>query len=170
MASSPRQQLEALLARRVLVIDGATGTMLQARQLEEKDYRGDRFAGSSRELKGNSDDDVVIVGDINSAPTDGDVITPGGVIGSPYRQFTTAGYADVWQLRPGKSAGLTCCQLNDLLNAESELFKRVDVILARAVLTDVHATVVGNEPDDRTPSGLWPSDHAGVVARLQFGY
>jgi hypothetical protein len=29
--------------------------------------------------------------------------------------------------------------------------------------------LVGNDPDDRTPSGLWPSDHAGVVARLRFG-
>ena len=55
MASSPRQQLEALLARRVLVIDGATGTMLQARQLEEKDYRGERFKDSPRDLKGNHD-------------------------------------------------------------------------------------------------------------------
>jgi hypothetical protein len=29
--------------------------------------------------------------------------------------------------------------------------------------------LVGNDPDDRTPSGLRPSDHAGVVARLRFG-
>src|SRR5262245_57003496 len=55
MAPSIRQQLEALIARRILVIDGATGTMLQARQLEEKDYRGERFASSPLDLKGNHD-------------------------------------------------------------------------------------------------------------------
>jgi hypothetical protein len=27
---------------------------------------------------------------------------------------------------------------------------------------------VGEEPADKTPSGLWPSDHAGVVARMHF--
>ncbi len=47
--------LEPLLARRILLLDGAMGTMIQTYHLEEKDYRGDRFAGSSRELKGNSD-------------------------------------------------------------------------------------------------------------------
>ncbi len=47
--------LEPTLARRILLLDGAMGTMIQAYHLEEKDYRGDRFAGWSRELKGNSD-------------------------------------------------------------------------------------------------------------------
>jgi hypothetical protein len=28
--------------------------------------------------------------------------------------------------------------------------------------------LVGNEETDKTPSGLWPSDHAGVVTRLEF--
>jgi hypothetical protein len=32
----------------------------------------------------------------------------------------------------------------------------------------VQAHVIGRDADDRTPSGLWPSDHAGVVARLFF--
>jgi hypothetical protein len=31
---------------------------------------------------------------------------------------------------------------------------------------DIVATVVGDKLRDRTPSGLWPSDHAGVVARF----
>ncbi|HVN38767.1 MAG TPA: methionine synthase [Myxococcota bacterium] len=55
MASPLRQQLDALIAQRILVIDGATGTMLQARHLEEKDYRGERFASSRLDLKGNHD-------------------------------------------------------------------------------------------------------------------
>jgi hypothetical protein len=32
----------------------------------------------------------------------------------------------------------------------------------------VKATVIGDELQDRTESGLWPSDHAGVVAKIQF--
>ncbi len=37
-------QLETALARRILVIDGAMGTMIQRHKLEESDYRGERFA------------------------------------------------------------------------------------------------------------------------------
>ena len=38
-------RLEAALAERILVIDGAMGTMIQRHRLEEADYRGERFAG-----------------------------------------------------------------------------------------------------------------------------
>src|SRR5438034_641519 len=43
------------LEQRVLVIDGAMGTMIQQYRLEEKDYRGQRFAGWHKDLKGNND-------------------------------------------------------------------------------------------------------------------
>jgi 5-methyltetrahydrofolate--homocysteine methyltransferase len=48
-------ELTPLLARRILVLDGAMGTMIQSYQLGERDYRGDRFADWSRDLKGNND-------------------------------------------------------------------------------------------------------------------
>ena len=54
-ASSRRAQLEALLAERILVLDGAMGTMLQAAQLGEADFRGERFAGHPRELRGDNE-------------------------------------------------------------------------------------------------------------------
>jgi len=41
------------LERRILVIDGAMGTLLQARGLSEEDYRGERLKGWGREVKGN---------------------------------------------------------------------------------------------------------------------
>ena len=47
--------LEQLLAERILVLDGAMGTMIQARVLEEDDFRGERFAGHGSPLKGNND-------------------------------------------------------------------------------------------------------------------
>src|SRR5262245_25137024 len=55
MESPLHQTLRALMRERILVIDGATGTMLQARQLQEQDYRGTRFADSPQDLKGNHD-------------------------------------------------------------------------------------------------------------------
>jgi 5-methyltetrahydrofolate--homocysteine methyltransferase len=48
-------ELEPLLARRILVLDGAMGTMIQSYGLGEQDYRGERFAEWSRDLKGNND-------------------------------------------------------------------------------------------------------------------
>ncbi len=48
-------ELAPLLARRILVLDGAMGTMIQSYGLGEQDYRGDRFADWSRDLKGNND-------------------------------------------------------------------------------------------------------------------
>ena len=43
------------LAERILFLDGAMGTMIQTYKLEEKDYRGGRFADWPRDLKGNND-------------------------------------------------------------------------------------------------------------------
>ncbi|MBM3522294.1 MAG: methionine synthase [Alphaproteobacteria bacterium] len=47
--------LPKLLARRILVIDGAMGTMIQQYRLSEADYRGGRFADIAQEVKGNND-------------------------------------------------------------------------------------------------------------------
>jgi 5-methyltetrahydrofolate--homocysteine methyltransferase len=47
--------LRAALATRILLLDGATGTMIQRRNLGEADFRGDRFADHPSDLKGNSD-------------------------------------------------------------------------------------------------------------------
>ncbi len=51
MNTTIQQELE----KRVLVIDGAMGTMIQQYKLEEKDYRGKRFADWHKDLKGNND-------------------------------------------------------------------------------------------------------------------
>ena len=47
--------LTSLLAKRILILDGAMGTMIQKYKLEEADYRGERFATHARSLKGNND-------------------------------------------------------------------------------------------------------------------
>ena len=48
-------ELTDALRRRILVLDGAMGTMIQQCRFGEQDYRGDRFADWHRELQGNSD-------------------------------------------------------------------------------------------------------------------
>ena len=47
--------LPDLLKQRILILDGAMGTMIQRYKLEEKDYRGERFASWGHDLKGNND-------------------------------------------------------------------------------------------------------------------
>ncbi|MDP6175081.1 MAG: homocysteine S-methyltransferase family protein, partial [Rhodospirillales bacterium] len=47
--------LEALLSERIVILDGAMGTLLQAHNLEEADYRGERFAGHPSPVQGNHD-------------------------------------------------------------------------------------------------------------------
>ncbi len=50
-----KDQLSALLSERILILDGAMGTMIQQHQLSEEDYRGKRFAEFPHSLKGNND-------------------------------------------------------------------------------------------------------------------
>ena len=47
--------LERLLTERILLLDGAMGTMIQRARLAEEDYRGARFRDWARELRGNND-------------------------------------------------------------------------------------------------------------------
>jgi 5-methyltetrahydrofolate--homocysteine methyltransferase len=47
--------IEKLLTQRILILDGAMGTMIQRYKLTEMDYRGQRFADWHRDLKGNND-------------------------------------------------------------------------------------------------------------------
>jgi endonuclease/exonuclease/phosphatase family metal-dependent hydrolase len=102
---------------------------------------------------------LVVVGDLNS-PADG--------AGTPtYGLMLQAGFVDSWsELNPDD--GFTCCQQGDLLNSASTLSERIDFVLFRGDFTPVLIDVLGEEQTDRTPTGLWPSDHAGVVTRLLF--
>ena len=53
--NSRLNNLNDLLAQRIMVLDGAMGTMIQQCKLEEADFRGERFADWGRNLKGNND-------------------------------------------------------------------------------------------------------------------
>jgi endonuclease/exonuclease/phosphatase family metal-dependent hydrolase len=97
---------------------------------------------------------VVVVGDFNAQPH---------AVGMP------APYVDAWTAAGNDpEGGFTCGQGAVLDNPESRLGERIDYVFVRdAEVLDCR--VVGDQPGDRSrPDGLWPSDHAGVVARLQF--
>ena len=53
--SDKEKALRALAAERILVLDGAMGTMIQALGLDEQGYRGARFDAWNREVRGNND-------------------------------------------------------------------------------------------------------------------
>ncbi len=55
MTMNRTEQLHEQLARRILVLDGAMGTMIQQYHLSEADYRGARFADWPRDVQGNND-------------------------------------------------------------------------------------------------------------------
>jgi endonuclease/exonuclease/phosphatase family metal-dependent hydrolase len=104
---------------------------------------------------------VVLMGDLNSVP---------GAEG--HLALTSAGFSDVWATVNPADPGLTCCFGEDLGDATATLSTRIDHVLVRAgtgTLAPEAAVVVGEELADRTAAtgGLWPSDHAGVVATLQ---
>jgi endonuclease/exonuclease/phosphatase family metal-dependent hydrolase len=93
---------------------------------------------------------VVLVGDLNSQPSD----TAGA-----YGTFAAAGYVDAWVVVHGPAGGFTAGQRGLLDNVPSKLDHRVDYVLYQP--RGVAAEVIGEELEDRTAAGLWPSDHAG---------
>jgi hypothetical protein len=54
----------------------------------------------------------------------------------------------------------------NLGNSSSKLTVRYDLVFVKG-LSALDVKVVGDKTTDKTPSGLWPSDHAGVIATLR---
>ncbi len=111
---------------------------------------------------------VILVGDFNSA-------APNELT---YRLITsTHRYQDTWIKNTSNNNpdGFTYGHDLDLRNSTSNFWKRIDYVFFRngmhkrkyMKLKEVKAEVVGNELKDRKPSGLWPSDHGGVVTEMQ---
>jgi endonuclease/exonuclease/phosphatase family metal-dependent hydrolase len=119
---------------------------------------------------------TVLVGDLNSDAE--------GVEGDPswtptYGDLIAAGFADVWELAPHSRTdpGLTCC-VADLSDATFDRDQRLDFVLVRSADDPIpgpgserghfRSDVIGDRPADRTDSGLWASDHAGIVGSVLF--
>jgi endonuclease/exonuclease/phosphatase family metal-dependent hydrolase len=116
----------------------------------------------------DTDQRVVLVGDLNSDPADASVDGPPfSPIPTPnaaaYDRIVGAGFTDV-----GVTVN-TCCHDADLLNPPPAAFSsRIDHVLIKgAKISPVSAALVGADPALRTPTALWPSDHGGVVSKLR---
>ncbi|MGH9444012.1 MAG: methionine synthase [Thermoanaerobaculia bacterium] len=92
MSSPDRSaKLHSRLNEKILVLDGAMGTMIQARRLDEEGYRGKRFRDHPRDLKGNND--------LLS-------ITRPEIIGSIHREYLEAG-ADIVETNTFNANGIS---------------------------------------------------------------
>jgi hypothetical protein len=81
-----------------------------------------------------------------------------------YVDFRSAGYHDAWSKLFPKNAGLTCCQDEADNNPVSQLYQRIDLVLTLGNVEPWGAQLIGTDPRSRTSDGLWPSDHAALVA------
>jgi endonuclease/exonuclease/phosphatase family metal-dependent hydrolase len=105
---------------------------------------------------------VVMAGDFNIAADTGlDPSFPA------YQAMLNAGFTDAWQSKRAPDPGFTSHQAENLLNPTSLLSHRIDLVLFRGGFGVADISLIGNLPADRTASGLWPSDHAGVAATLR---
>ena len=101
-------------------------------------------------------------GDLNTVPGS-----------ASYNALTGIGLTDSWAALHPTDVGYTCCQvyqnggIEDVINNPvSNLITRVDYVLVRGPVQASHAVLVGADPSTRTALGLWPSDHAGLVATI----
>ncbi|MDO6681117.1 methionine synthase [Oceanobacter sp. 5_MG-2023] len=115
------QQLKENLTQRIHILDGGMGTLIQSHQLEEKDYRGERFADLNQEIKGNND---LLV------------LTQPEIIAGIHRQYLEAG-ADILETNTFNSTRVSQAdyQLEDLV---PEL-NREAAAIARRVCDEVEA-------------------------------
>ena len=97
---------------------------------------------------------AVLVGDLNSLPgTEGAALVMG------------AGFTDVWAALHPRRDGFTCCWPEELAQTEPGLDQRIDYVMVRGV-RPLTARIIGEAPRDHR-TGLWPTDHAGLVVSLR---
>jgi endonuclease/exonuclease/phosphatase family metal-dependent hydrolase len=116
---------------------------------------------------------TIVVGDFNTLDPG-----PNNPLNDGTYQYLTgaAGLRDAWLLRAGhpNDRGFTSPHAPDLRNAPANLYERIDLVFlknfpqtrGRGHHGSLQAEVIGEEEEDRTSSGMWPSDHAGVVVTL----
>jgi endonuclease/exonuclease/phosphatase family metal-dependent hydrolase len=101
-------------------------------------------------------DPVLLLGDFNSEP---------GMNSYP---LLVGPFRDAYAQSGNSDPGLTCCQAADLKNPTSTADGRIDLVLYRGRFRINDAAVTGTDPaTNKTPDGLWPSDHFGVLAHVE---
>ena len=151
-------------------------THLEVRAEEESEFRVVQ-AFQMNELLGllnNENRPIIMLGDFKSSYDDEDFSHDVyGPIVPPYWQAIYRGYSDSWLLQENPGDGYTSGFDESVSDPTAELTTRIDLIFVdqkKLKIENVKAEVVGDELEDRTASGLWPSDHAGVVAKIRFSH
>jgi endonuclease/exonuclease/phosphatase family metal-dependent hydrolase len=89
-----------------------------------------------------------------------------------YERLIQNGYEDAWtnNTLTYNTAGFTYGHDDDLLNSSADFSTRIDYVFVKSSnsFSFEESFVVGDELRDRTPSNLWPSDHGGVVSKINF--
>ena len=106
---------------------------------------------------------AILMGDFNDVP--------GSLM---HHVLAGGGFADMWAALRSRAPGLTCCHVEDLSNRRATFAERIDYVFARGIGRAPRELVgeirrLGDAPADRVPGPehpLWPSDHAGLLARL----
>ncbi len=122
---------------------------------------------------------TVVIGDLNSDAE--------GMAGDPswtptYGELIGDGFVDLWDTAPPANrdeVGLTCCREKSLLTDDGYA-SRIDFVLVRssdpghdlwgAMRGEFRVDRVGEDEADRTPGGLWPSDHAGLFGSMRIPF
>jgi endonuclease/exonuclease/phosphatase family metal-dependent hydrolase len=127
----------------------------------ESFHLGIQAAQSAELMDGpaNTDLPVVIVGDLNTESPTGD---PNQNLG--YQIIAGAGFADAWIISHPNDSGFTWALHGDDPFTPTVPTQRLDLVFVRGHLAIFETTLIGNTLGDVTPSGLWPSDHAGVLS------
>jgi Endonuclease/Exonuclease/phosphatase family len=101
---------------------------------------------------------VILVGDLNSGVArHNEPERPGDELA--FQAFEAAGFQD--------NGAVHTASHDDLFDPNDGFDHTVDHVLSKPGLKTKKAFVTGDDPSEMTPSGLWPSDHGGVVSRLQ---
>jgi endonuclease/exonuclease/phosphatase family metal-dependent hydrolase len=104
---------------------------------------------------------IVLVCDCNATPD-----IPSDPTFPAVKLIKDAGFVDAFRTARPNDPGFTFSQAENLLNPASSLSRRIDLAQFRGPFGISNVRVFGAAQSDRTPSGLWPSDHAGVAATL----
>ncbi|MCP3103921.1 endonuclease/exonuclease/phosphatase family protein [Myxococcus sp. K15C18031901] len=140
-------------------LDGARFTFVNT-HLEDLVPGNENQASELLGLVGAFERPVIVVGDMNTGP---------GTRQDAYDSLTGAstGLVDAWT-RVGSGDGFTCCLSETVNDATPDFTQRIDLVLYTGDgIEPVSAQVVGNQTADRSASGLWPSDHAGLVVTFR---
>ena len=102
---------------------------------------------------------VIVAGDLNTDSPSGDPAQNAG-----YQIILSSGFSDGWSLLHQGQPGYTwALHLGDSATSTAPT-QRLDLVFFRGEVLAEEIQLIGNSPSDRTPDGLWPSDHAGLVA------